>query len=135
MGTVQVKSQPTQAGKAIHEEAADEGLYNVKPRLENTILTICAPQLLHLDVSGRPIWFNGWLLPNKFSDNMNLQPANFEAFIKEPRDVRAIESWKLEENNICCLSSDHPYNFTYMEKSILDQTIAIARDVGAISGN
>lgn len=125
MGTVQVNSQ------AIHDETADQE----KPRLEKTSLTICAPQLLHLDVSGRPMWFNGWLLPNKFSDDMGLQPADFEAFITEPRDVRAIESWKLEDSNICCLSSDHPSNFTPMEKSILDQTVEIARKVGAISEN
>src|SRR2546423_3035583 len=29
--------------------------------------TICAPQLLHLDTNGRPMWFNGWVLANKFS--------------------------------------------------------------------
>lgn len=125
MGTVQVNNQ------AIREETTDQE----KLRRENTSFTICAPQLLHLDVSGRPIWFNGWLLPNKFSDDMDIQPANFESFITEPRDVRAIESWKLEENNICCLSSDQLSDFTFTERSILNQAVEIARNVGAIRQN
>ncbi|KAJ6436674.1 hypothetical protein O9K51_10793 [Purpureocillium lavendulum] len=27
---------------------------------------ICSPQLIHLDLDGSPIWFNDWLLENKF---------------------------------------------------------------------
>lgn len=131
MGPVKVREQPIQTGGALQQETVDSELVNAEPSPQNTI-TICSPQLLHLDVSGRPIWFNGWLLPNKFSDDLYQQPANFEAFIQEPRDVRAPESWKLEENNVCCLSSDHLSNFTLMEKSILDQTVEIARNVGAI---
>jgi alpha 1,3-mannosyltransferase len=131
MGPVKVGKEPMQKGQ---EEPVDSELFNAKYLLQNTI-TICAPQLLHLDLSGRPIWFNGWLLPNKFSDDLYQQPANFEAFIQEPRDVRAAESWKLEENNVCCLSSDHLSSFTLVEKSILDQTVEIARNVGAIREN
>lgn len=125
MGTVQVNNQ------AIREETTDQE----KTRREDASFTICAPQLLHLDVSGRPIWFNGWLLPNKFSDDKDIQPANFGSFITEPRDVRAIESWKLEENNICCLSSDQLSDFTFTEKSILNQAVEIAKNVGAIRQN
>jgi alpha 1,3-mannosyltransferase len=31
--------------------------------------TVCAPQLLHTDVKGKPLWFNGWLLQSKFAEN------------------------------------------------------------------
>ncbi|KAK6425018.1 hypothetical protein LTR95_016313, partial [Oleoguttula sp. CCFEE 5521] len=28
-------------------------------------ITVCAPQLLHLDTDGRPLWFNGWISKDK----------------------------------------------------------------------
>jgi alpha 1,3-mannosyltransferase len=30
--------------------------------------TMCMPQLVHYDVKGKPLWFNGWLLDNKYAD-------------------------------------------------------------------
>lgn len=94
--------------------------------------SICSPQLLHLDVTGRPLWFNGWLLPNKFSDDPHLQPVDFESFIVEPRDIGDPGPWELQLNNVLCLSSEHVFNFTTAEKATLDITIEIARRVGAI---
>jgi alpha 1,3-mannosyltransferase len=44
----------------------------VVPQLQNDsspeYYTVCGPQLLHLDVDGNPLWFNGWLLESKFAE-------------------------------------------------------------------
>lgn len=94
--------------------------------------SICAPQLLHLDVAGRPLWFNGWILPNKFSDDPNLQPVDFQSFIAEPSEVGGPGPWDLKLNNVLCLSSEHVSNLTTAEKRALDTTIEIAKRVRAI---
>ncbi|RAH75042.1 alpha-mannosyltransferase [Aspergillus aculeatinus CBS 121060] len=93
--------------------------------------TVCAPQLLHLGTDGRPLWFNGWLLPDKFSDEER-QPTNFEAFIPEPPSAEDSGSWQLHDSNVCCLSADQVVYFDAAEKEALDGLIGIARDVGAI---
>ncbi|KAF7121640.1 hypothetical protein CNMCM5793_009111 [Aspergillus hiratsukae] len=95
-------------------DAAVMGKVEVSPKLEistdnstandrledtNSHFTICAPQILHLGEDGRPMWFNGWILPNKFSQDDHQEPANFEAFISEPRDPQNAGSWKLQKDN------------------------------------
>jgi hypothetical protein len=85
-----------------------------------------------LDVSGRPLWFNGWLLPNKFSDDPSLEPVDFESFIVEPSDIRDPGPWELKQNNVLCISSEQIFNFTAAEKRSLDTTVGIAKSVGAI---
>lgn len=122
MGTVQVNQSQDQS-----EGDPTQGKVDMEQKPAN--FTICAPQLLHLDVTGRPFWFNGWLLPNKFSEDG--QNPDFEAFIDEPKDVPG--PWKLGEHNSCCLTSDHVLNFTHSEKDILERMIVTAKDVGAIS--
>lgn len=98
----------------------------------NETFSICSPQLLHLDVAGRPLWFNGWLLPNKFSDDPHLQPVDFESFMVEPKEIKDPGPWELKLNNVLCLSSEHYSNFTTAEKATLDMTVKIAKRVGAI---
>ncbi|KAL2416804.1 hypothetical protein ABEF95_005143 [Exophiala dermatitidis] len=102
---------------------------------EPTSYTMCAPQLLHLDLDGKPLWFNGWLLDNKFADKKQKKFGKFEHYLIEPRDVRDPGAWQLEESNMCCLTTD-PHlkrEFTAEEKAILDMMIKQAREVG-ISG-
>ena len=97
-------------------------------------VTICAPQLLHLDVDGRPLWFNGWLVPNKFSKAKDTDLSYFEAFIKESREAfQEPAAWQLGENNICCLTSDKAFEFTQAEKDILQMIIDNGRRVGALN--
>ncbi|KAJ5273296.1 hypothetical protein N7478_008421 [Penicillium angulare] len=129
---------------AFHKgDAAVMGKVEMNPKYDSPItngakgdqdlrFTICAPQLLHLGVDGHPLWFNGWILPNKFARGDHLQPAQFDAFIREPGDAGTIGSWRLEKNNVCCLSANHVVNFTYAEKESLGNTIQIAKDVSAI---
>ncbi|KAJ5466632.1 hypothetical protein N7539_009588 [Penicillium diatomitis] len=94
--------------------------------------SICAPQLLHLDVDGRPLWFNGWLLPSKFSDDPRLQPVNFTSFIVESADSENPSPWEVKEDNVLCLSSEKVVELTLAEKESLDSTVRTARKVGAI---
>ncbi|KAJ5099169.1 hypothetical protein N7532_006170 [Penicillium argentinense] len=129
---------------AFHEgDAAVMGMVEVNPKYglprangtkggQDLQFTICAPQLLHLGVDGHPLWFNGWILPNKFSHVEHQQPGQFDAFIREPGAVGGTGSWRLEKNNVCCLSANHISNFTYAEKETLGRAIEIAKDVGAI---
>jgi alpha 1,3-mannosyltransferase len=94
--------------------------------------TICAPQLLHLDRDGRPLWFNGWLLPNKFEPGQEQKPLSFEAFLAEPRDFREPAAWQLMESNICCLTGDYFSEFTREEKAVLKMIVDAGRRSGAL---
>ncbi|KAL4877386.1 mannosyltransferase putative-domain-containing protein [Aspergillus karnatakaensis] len=94
--------------------------------------TICAPQLLHLDRDGRPLWFNGWLLPNKYNKKAR-EPTKFEAFLREPREAREPDAWQLHEHNICCLTSEYKSEFTRDEMEVMDRIIASGRKVGALA--
>ncbi|KAL4793108.1 mannosyltransferase putative-domain-containing protein [Aspergillus venezuelensis] len=91
---------------------------------------ICAPQLLHLDREGRPLWFNGWLLPTKWDKDK--QPAKFEAFMQEPTDHDG-SPWELHEHNVCCLTSEKKVDFMINETKILDEIIVTGRAVGALA--
>ncbi|OJJ31448.1 hypothetical protein ASPWEDRAFT_54598 [Aspergillus wentii DTO 134E9] len=95
--------------------------------------TICAPQLLHLDSNGRPLWFNGWLLPNKFSGDKYQKPGNFTSYIREPRDSRSSGSWELKQNNVCCMTSTSVLDLSRDEVDVLGMTVDIAKRVGAIN--
>lgn len=71
------KSGPSDAASGRNAEItkAEEILIDDS---EPTNFTICAPQLLHLDTNGKPLWFNGWLLHNKFAEKSKKRFANFE---------------------------------------------------------
>lgn len=99
---------------------------------EPSTYSICAPQLLHLDLQGKPLWFNGWLLDNKFADKKQKKFGKFEHYLIEPRDVRDPGAWQLEESNMCCLTTDAPLkrDFSPEEKAVLAMMIQQARDVG-----
>lgn len=105
-----------------------------QPLLQDTTVeanyTICAPQLLHLDRDGRPLWFNGWILDNKF-DKDHASPSRFSVFMREKREDQSTASWMLQKNNMCCLQSDRIHRFTLQEKQSLKMIVDTARDVGA----
>lgn len=99
---------------------------------EPSNFTICAPQLLHLDRQGKPLWFNGWLLPNKFAEHKHQAPAKFEAYIREPREIRDPGAWQLHENNICCLTSEYKADFDEVEMNTLAMIMENGRRSGAL---
>jgi len=95
--------------------------------------TICAPQLLHLDLTGKPLWFNGWVLDNKFADKSHKRFAAFEDYVVEPHHWEGEEAWQLQQDNQCCLTT-YPglkFEFTKAEKEILGMIIERAKDVEA----
>lgn len=93
---------------------------------------MCSPQLLHLDLEGKPFWFNGGLVRNKFLERRQWKFGTFDSYLIEPRDVREPGAWILGEGNMCCLTTDnHLYGLlTAAEKELIDEMIAQARSMG-----
>lgn len=94
--------------------------------------TICAPQLLHLDREGKPLWFNGWLLENKFAEKNKKRFARFEHYLVEPRKVREPGAWQLADSNLCCLTTDldKTFEFSVEEKKTLAMIMKRAEEMG-----
>jgi hypothetical protein len=130
MGTLEEASAVK--GQAVQVELAKTNATDEAATTVPEMYTICAPQLLHLDRSGRPLWFNGWLLPNKFDKGKNQEPSRFEAFLKEPREIRDPGAWQLRANNICCLTSEHKGEFSRDERQVLDMIIESGRRAGVL---
>lgn len=65
--------------------------------------TVCAPQLLHLAANGRPLWFNGGILENKFAEKKDRVFGNFQEYVAEPPVVTPA-TWQLLGNNKACLT-------------------------------
>lgn len=93
--------------------------------------TICAPQLLHISREGNPLWFNGWILSNKF-DKERSPIAQLEMFMKEPTEYQDPESWTIGESNNCCLRNTETFEFTEQEKLAIGTILRTAFQVGAV---
>ncbi|KAJ0123197.1 lpha-mannosyltransferase [Diaporthe amygdali] len=93
---------------------------------------MCAPQLLHLDLDGKPFWFNGGLVMNKFLDRRQWKFGTFESYLIEPHDIREPGAWILGDGNMCCLTTDHHLYgiLTPAEKDLLEEMITVARKNG-----
>lgn len=107
-------------------EATDTELSGVpKPK-------ICSPQLLHLDIQGKPLWFNGGLVRNKFLDKREWKFGTWDSYLVEPRDIREPGAWFLGEANMCCLTTDHHLkgDLSAQEKALLDAMVKQAKQVG-----
>lgn len=93
---------------------------------------ICSPQLLHLDLDGKPLWFNGGLVRNKFLDRRAWKFGSWDTYLIEPREIREPGAWFLGDANMCCLTSDHHLKgeLSSREKGLLDAMVAQAKKVG-----
>ena len=91
--------------------------------------TVCAPQLLHLDINGNPMWFNGWITSNKFEDEEKQIESRFDVWLTEPLEKK--DAWQLYEHNEACLTADAKHNFTDQERSTLDMIFKTAKELGA----
>ncbi|KAJ6790033.1 hypothetical protein PWT90_05260 [Aphanocladium album] len=112
---------------AVEEEEEDE------PSLKDTmtapmVYTICAPQLLHLTKEGRPLWFNGGLLDNKFAEKKDQEFGTFPEYVAEPNDVTTV-TWQLLGSNKACLTGEVgvKYVLTEAEKGKVDMMIEHAK--------
>ncbi|KAI1427836.1 alpha-1,3-mannosyltransferase [Xylaria sp. FL1777] len=98
---------------------------------------MCSPQLLHLDVDGTPLWFNGWLLVSKYADRSKRRFAPMKSYMREPRN-KAIDDddfWKLTTDNICCLTSsaDDKSDLTEHDLDLLEMMRDRAVEVGIMN--
>ncbi len=121
MGTTRVPTghhPAAAAGESADADEKNETLSDAPPKS----YILCAPQLLHLDTSGKPLWFNGWLVDNKFADKEKRKFANFESYLVEPRELRDPTPWQLGESNMACLTSDaeKKFEFSQEEQDLLD---------------
>ncbi|KAK5078173.1 hypothetical protein LTR64_003423 [Lithohypha guttulata] len=122
-------------GKSEEVEASsssDDQEVLLETHEEPTNYTICAPQLLHLDEAGKPYWFNGWLLHNKFADKHKKRFAKFDYYLIEPKEVREPGAWQLAESNMCCLTTDADkmFEFSTKEKDIMKMIMERAKEMG-----
>ena len=126
-------SSPEEGADEEEEEEEEEEVQATEPDEH----TICAPQLLHLDTAGKPLWFNGWLLSNKFAEKGHKTFGTFDHYLVEPRDVREPGAWQLHEHNECCLTTDKDkmFDFSDTEKGLLQQMMRKAKEVGAPGGD
>ncbi|KAI0811300.1 glycosyltransferase family 71 protein [Xylaria sp. FL0064] len=84
-----------------------------------TTYTMCSPQLLHFDTDDTPLWFNGWLLVNKYVDRSKRQFAPMESYLGEPRHKPVDDDfWELTSDNMCCLTSDAGSKFDLTEADL-----------------
>lgn len=93
---------------------------------------VCSPQLLHLDLDGKPLWFNGGLVRNKFLDRREWKFGSWDTYLVEPREIREPGAWFLGEANMCCLTTDENMKseLSPREKELLDAMVKQARKVG-----
>ncbi|KAF3920962.1 hypothetical protein ABW20_dc0109486 [Dactylellina cionopaga] len=91
-------------------------------------LEMCAPQLLHLDLDGTPLWFNGWVLVNKFETNPEKQQVNvFHNYLREDSTLDANDNqWVVKQNNTCCLTASKSFSFTPEETGTLEMILKLA---------
>lgn len=136
MGVVNITHEAlNQYDQELFNEGTDHELQApVQPATLLERHTICAPQLLHLDADGKPLWFNGWVLDNKFADKSHKHFATFESFLVEPPVWEGQEPWQLQQDNMCCLTTDPSFksDFTNAEKETLDMIVRRAKEVEAL---
>jgi len=131
--TKQYNTGPTKS--LSDEDEDDDSLHNEVTTYHvasATNYTMCAPQLLHLDLEGRPLWFNGWLAKDKFKDRKKQEYASFDHYMVEPTDLREPGVWDMGEANTCCLTADAVLTFHEDEREVIDMIMSTAREKKAL---
>lgn len=113
------------------ETPEETGEWQRLSRTYSDNVTMCAPQLLHIGRDGVPLWFNGWILANKF-DKQRSPIAELEMYMREPDHYMEPESWTIGESNSCCLRGLVAFEFTETEKDTIEMILKTAVDVGAV---
>ncbi|OAX76987.1 hypothetical protein ACJ72_08719, partial [Emergomyces africanus] len=112
----------------VHQDHPDGSQAPLEGDQKSKNYTICAPQLLHLDTNGVPLWFNGWLLGNKYADGDQRKPAEFEVYMEEPTSPGTVDAWKLTESNICCLTADRTFPVEGSDQATVKMLINLAKE-------
>lgn len=98
----------------------------------HTLYTCNSPQLLHLDLDGRPIWWNGWILDDKYEDQKSVPVSKIEVFLSEEKTTGEAPEWAIGGRNMATLKSDQAYTFTDEEMAVWDMIVEVAQQNGAL---
>lgn len=123
--TAEEKAEAARARKQEADRIAEE------EEREGRVLepSICAPQLLHASLDGRPLWFNGWLQLDKGISESYVNQMN--AFILEP-EIEPAGAWRIGSHNVFCLQAPTHGNFTAAEREAVEMMIKTGIEVGAL---
>ncbi|KAI4726663.1 hypothetical protein E4T49_05547 [Aureobasidium sp. EXF-10728] len=96
------------------------------------LYTVSSPQLLHLDLNNRPLWFNGWILDDKYEENKHVNVSTWDVYLSEVKETREAAEWRIGGHNMATLKSNKAYEFTEEEKDVLKMIVETARENGAL---
>ncbi|GAB7354226.1 hypothetical protein MBLNU459_g4768t3 [Dothideomycetes sp. NU459] len=99
----------------------------------HTLYTVNSPQLLHLDLDGRPIWWNGWIVDDKYEDKMAGAVSKMEVFLSEEKTTGEFPEWAVGGHNMATLKSDQMFEFTEDELDVWNMIVDVARENGALN--
>jgi alpha 1,3-mannosyltransferase len=115
--------------KDIDEET---GLPTKRDSEIHSLYTVSSPQLLHLDLNDRPLWFNGWILDDKFEDNKHVNVSTWDVYLSEIKETREAAEWRIGGHNMATLKSNKAWEFTEKEKEVLKMIVDTARENGSL---
>ncbi|KEQ88213.1 hypothetical protein M438DRAFT_341854 [Aureobasidium pullulans EXF-150] len=98
----------------------------------HSLYTVSSPQLLHLDLNNRPLWFNGWILDDKYEEAKHVNVSTWDVFLSEVKETNEAPEWKIGSHNMAVLKSTHAFEFTEGEKEVLAMIVEVARENGAL---
>jgi len=145
------KDLPTEESKSEKEkERVKTSTLAPRKAPQQEHVTICSSQLLHLDVDGTPLWFNGWLLVSKFAEKPRRKFAPMPTFMIEPQPQKEggagaggrgsgagdplVDFWQLTTDNMCCLTSyaDSAFDLSEEDTKVLQMMRDRASEIGAV---
>ncbi|KAH0279408.1 putative alpha-1,3-mannosyltransferase, partial [Aureobasidium melanogenum] len=96
------------------------------------LYTVSSPQLLHLDLNNRPLWFNGWILDDKYEENKHVNVSTWDVYLSEVKETHEAAEWRIGGHNMATLKSNKAFEFTQKEKDVLQMIVETARENGAL---
>jgi alpha 1,3-mannosyltransferase len=93
-------------------------------------IILCSPQLLHIGLDGRPLWFNGWIQDNKKQADSDV--TRFEFFMSEKRKDKDWAEWIIGGDNMCCLKGDDLHMLDEQELKTMAMIVDIAKENGSL---
>jgi alpha 1,3-mannosyltransferase len=119
-----VKKSDKEPEKSEHPTKRDSEIHS--------LYTVSSPQLLHLDINNRPLWFNGWILDDKFENDKHVNVSTWEVYLSEVKETHEAAEWRIGGHNMATLKSNKAFEFTEKEKDVLKMIVETARENGAL---